>query len=109
MREKRPKVEKKCYVCNELGHLVRDCPLKDEERPEKRCHTCNEEGHLVKDCPNKANQSKGDRRPKRVEKPKEPLICHNCNKEGHMARDCGEPRKEREPREARSTVCRNCN
>ena len=42
----------RCFVCDSLGHLHRDCPVK--------CYGCGEVEHLCKDCPRLTlNESRG--------------------------------------------------
>ena len=36
----------KCFQCQEVGHMARDCP-------HIKCYDCNNYGHVAMDCPNK--------------------------------------------------------
>ena len=54
------KRERRCWICNGVGHEKKDCPSnkqnrKTEKKPEKqtksvRCFNCNEFGHFAKNC-----------------------------------------------------------
>ena len=50
----------------------------------KRCHECNELGHIMKDCPKKkfGNKVLLDGKDKR------PLVCYNCHQKGHKSSEC---------------------
>lgn len=39
--------DKRCYKCDTVGHLAKDCP----SDAENKCYTCNEPGHIARDCP----------------------------------------------------------
>lgn len=56
---------KKCFKCNEMGHLSSGC----KKSTEIKCYKCGENGHKANAC-------------------YKPATCFKCNKEGHIARDC---------------------
>ena len=38
---------KRCFCCNQLGHIQRNCPTRFTSQ---RCYICNRPGHYAKDC-----------------------------------------------------------
>ena len=44
--------ERRCYVCNENGHIARNCPL-NVTRTSVTCFSCGQEGHISPNCPTK--------------------------------------------------------
>ncbi|OAA33813.1 Zinc finger, CCHC retroviral-type [Moelleriella libera RCEF 2490] len=67
-----------CRNCNELGHVMKNCPEERREHklPTITCSNCSQDGHRLRDCPEP-----------RVDK----FACRNCGKSGHRANDCPEP------------------
>jgi len=43
----------KCFMCSEVGHITRDCPLNTRGVYPKggSCKACHSVNHLIKDCP----------------------------------------------------------
>ncbi|PWA02965.1 hypothetical protein BB558_000875 [Smittium angustum] len=60
------KKQKTCRLCQQVGHLSKDCKM-------KVCNICGNTGHISFDC--KA-QTK---------------VCHNCNQRGHISANCPNP------------------
>ena len=43
--------QRRCFLCNRVGHLQRTCPLQYANRDIRRCFTCNKPGHEWRNCP----------------------------------------------------------
>ena len=43
----------RCYRCNKMGHLARDC-----KETAERCYRCNQAGHHAKDCTNEVESGR---------------------------------------------------
>jgi len=54
-----------CLMCKKLGHPTKNCPLYKEARKKaqvttRRCYGCNEMGHMIDRCPNKQNKHRAN-------------------------------------------------
>jgi len=54
-----------CLICKKLGHPTKNCPLYKEARKKaqvttRRCYGCNETGHMIDRCPNKQNKHRAN-------------------------------------------------
>ena len=68
-----------CRICNEVGHLARNCPQAPPREETRKCHICGEVGHIARYCPENTGDG-GARRETRK--------CHVCGEVGHLARNC---------------------
>lgn len=75
----------RCYRCNQLGHIARDCTY---DINQSVCYNCNKSGHVRRDCtePRSDNFSNGFRGGRGGSG-----TCYRCSQPGHFARDCPEP------------------
>ena len=75
--------DRKCYTCQGIGHLARQCPTKKQGNPPNRggggggrgrgnktggtggfrgkCNGCHQVGHMIKNCPSKGGRGRGGR------------------------------------------------
>lgn len=82
--------EVRCYICNEFGHISKDCEKrnvlcfrclgnhKEENCPLRRCKQCHLTGHSLEECPLNYDGSY----------PKDVPYCTKCNNYSHFKEDC---------------------
>ena len=56
----------KCYNCQGMGHMARDCPsskqssfVQSKQRRIRRCYVCNSDEHLANKCPQRQGNDQG--------------------------------------------------
>lgn len=62
----------KCFACNKMGHIAKNChkAKEHEQKKEQRtCYLCKKPGHLIADC--RFNKNKKNKEDKRKSKQKE--------------------------------------
>lgn len=42
---------RRCFHCNEEGHIARNCPKKASQQQQQLCYNCGKAGHIKRDCP----------------------------------------------------------
>ena len=63
----------------------KNCQYQKSPKSDRRCWICNGVGHQKKDCPSNKRSGKNGKNP---EKQNKPIQCFNCNEFGHFARNC---------------------
>lgn len=48
--QQRPKNRPRCFSCNRVGHLQRECPYRYRGSDPRCCFKCGQTGHLAKEC-----------------------------------------------------------
>ena len=77
----------KFYECNEIRHISKDCPNKQQICPAlncaiKACYECGDESNLVRNCVKRAQQKRSNGRGIENEK------CYRCKGLGPSGREC---------------------
>ena len=67
---------KRCYNCNQAGHIARDCRSPPEDLRE--CFHCKKRGHLARECPENRNESGKENK----------TDYSFCKKSGHVYDNC---------------------
>lgn len=67
--------EKKCYKCNNGGHLAKACKINKGNNQEIHCLKCNGRGHIARFC--KKEENSGGT-----------VKCSICKKNNHLEKDC---------------------
>jgi hypothetical protein len=61
----KPLADKKCFICQEKGHLSKDCPKNSGKPGEKTiiCFICGQKGHKSPECPQKGEEGQKRAKP----------------------------------------------
>lgn len=73
LNEEENKREIRCYKCQKLGHISRNCT---EEKSIRECQGCGKKGHVQEECRYKDKK------------------CFECGEKGHMKYDCKKNREQ---------------
>ena len=76
-----------CRICDELGHLARDCPNKRQRTDRKKENNSNVTPNT---SPNKRKRDETTDRATETPPKRRNRNCYICKKEGHIAKDCPE-------------------
>jgi hypothetical protein len=49
-KNKKRRGKRRCFKCNELGHLIVSCPYNDKDEGMRRCFGCNDKDHMITSC-----------------------------------------------------------
>ena len=124
-KETRNEFRGKCFSCNEIGHMKRDCTNKSFNHVKDfYCHNFHGMGHNAIDCrkpkydndrrhsrmswyTNPKDRRRSNERTLREGRPYEErrqIMCYKCNYFGHIAQNCHAPIDQKNPR-SRTLVC----
>jgi hypothetical protein len=95
-KSKKRRGKRRCFKCNELGHLIASCPYKDKDEGIRRCFGCNDKDHMITSCPLMINQTRAPSRmtlTKRKDKQQascqvERRFSYMCGEHGHLPKVC---------------------
>jgi hypothetical protein len=95
-KSKKRRGKRRCFKCNESGHLIASCPYKDKGEGIRRCFGCNDKDHMITSCPLMINQTRTSPRmtlTKRKDKQQascqvERRFSYMCGEHGHLHKVC---------------------
>jgi hypothetical protein len=95
-KSKKRRGKRRCFKCNELGHLIASCPYNDKNKGMRRCFGCNDTDHMITSCPLMKNQACGlsGMTPTKKEDKQQAScrvkrrFCYMCGEHGHLSKVC---------------------
>ena len=95
-KNKKRKGKRRCFKCNELGHLIALCPYNDKDEGMRRCFGCNDKDHVTTSCPLMKNQRRAPSKmtltkqkdKQQVSSQVERRFCYMCGEHGHLPKVC---------------------
>jgi hypothetical protein len=95
-KSKKRRGKRRCFKCNELGHLIASCPYNDKNKGMRRCFGCNDTDHMITSCPLMKNQAcalSGMTPTKKEDKQQASCrvkqhFCYKCGEQGHLSKVC---------------------
>lgn len=89
----------RCFACNTIGHMKRDCTSKKFKPLNGHCYNCHSFGHRANECRRPkvivnnydrmiGNTNNADKKSIEEMNQRKVVVCFRCNKVGHIARNC---------------------
>jgi hypothetical protein len=89
-KNKKRRGKRRCFKCNELGHLIVSCPYNDKDEGIRRCFRCNDKDHMITSCPLMKNQTRALFRMTLTKKEnKQQVSCQVKRRFGYMSGEHG--------------------
>jgi hypothetical protein len=95
-KSKKRRGKRRCFKCNELGHLIAFYPYNDKDEGMRRCFGCNGKDHMITSCPLMKNETRALSKMALTKKEdKQQASCqvkrrfgYMCGEHGHLPKVC---------------------